>query len=449
MNRWVQYHFFYKPIRSLLGDRIWQLIPEFAATERMSCLDLEARTRTGLEGLLQRAYSSSAYFRGRLAGAGYSPGQGYDPDVFRRIPPLTKEDIRAYMESTGPSRARGSKRSTSGSTGEPLVFGKDRIAARYMDAAMHQVYGWYGIQIGDREGRFWGRAITPFAQLKQLIKDRLLNRRRLSAFQMDDENCARFWKTLHRFRPHYFYCYPNAVFEFADYLRRTGQSGHDLELKAIICTGEVLFPHHETLLSEVFRCPVVNEYGSTENGIIAFRCPEGSMHVLAQNIYLEIVDDDGNPLPLGATGHILVTEMHSTDVPFIRYRLGDTGALSPDACPCGRAYPVLSIQSGRIDSFIITPTGKKVYDAVLAYAFKHAFKKFRGYQKRQDLLEVEYIPTDGCDANVLKGLRRTLSEYLGTDMHVEFKQVQSIRLDRSGKTQYFVSELPSGQVKGK
>lgn len=447
MNSWIQYNFIYKPIRSLLGERVWRLLPALAATERMSSAALDARTRTMINGLLQRAYLNSGYFRQRLGEAGYSPGQACDPDVFQRIPPLTKADIRAYMNSAEAPHVRASRRSTSGSTGEPLVFGKDRRAAKYMDATMHQVYGWYGIHIGDREGRFWGRALSPRARLKQLIKDHLLNRRRLSAFQMDDENCARFWKTLQRFRPHYFYCYPNAVYEFADYLRRTGQSGHGLGLKAIICTGEVLFPHHEALLREVFRCPVVNEYGSTENGIIAFRCPAGSMHVLAQSIYLEIVDDDGNPLPTGATGRILITELHSTHVPFIRYSLGDKGALSPHPCSCGRSYPVLSVETGRIDSFIVTPSGKKVYDAVLAYAFKNAFKKFRGYQRHYDLVEVEYIPADGCDTKVLDGLQRTLKEYLGDDMRVEFTRVEEIYLTRSGKARYFVSELPEDQGK--
>ena len=447
MNRWIQYNFIYKPIRSLLGERVWRLLPALAATEHMSPAALETRTRSMIDDLLQSAYLNSTYFRQRLADTGYSPGQVYDPDVFRRVPALTKADVRAYMNSAEVPHVRASRRSTSGSTGEPLVFGKDRHAAIFMDAAMHQVYGWYGIRIGDREGRFWGRALTPRARWKQLIKDRLLNRRRLSAFQMDDENCASFWKTLQRFRPHYFYCYPNAVYEFADYLRRTGRTGHDLGLKAIICTGEVLFPHHEALLREVFRCPVVNEYGSTENGILAFRCPAGSMHVLAQNIYLEIVDDAGNPLPIGETGRILITELHSTHVPFIRYSLGDKGALSPNPCTCGRSYPVLSVETGRIDSFIVTPSGKKVYDAVLAYAFKNAFKKFRGSQRQYDLVEVEYIPADGCDAKVLNGLKSTLKEYLGDDVRVEFTRVEEIHLTRSGKARYFVSELSEAQGK--
>lgn len=428
-----------------MGDRVWRLIPDLAATESISRAALESRMRRLLDAMLLRAYRGSAIFRERLAGAGYSPDQGYSDTVFPRIPPLTKADVRMYMESGEQPRMYSTRRSTSGSTGEPLVFAKDRIASNYMDAAMHQVYRWYDIQIGDREGRFWGRAITRSARLKQSIKDRLLNRRRLSAFEMDDESCELFWKTLLRFTPHYFYCYPSAVFEFADYLQRTGQSGHVLGLKAIICTGEVLFPHHEALLRDVFRCPVVNEYGSTETGIIAFTCPAGSMHVLAQNVFLEIVDDDHRPLPPGATGHILVTELHSTHVPFIRYSLGDKGVLSPTPCSCGRPYPVLLVESGRVDSFISTPSGRKVYDAILAYVFKHAFKKFRGYQRLHDLLEVDYIPADGCDTKVVDGLRTTLKSYLGADMRVEFRQVAEIPLSRSGKAQYFVSELPTGR----
>ena len=171
------------------------------------------------------------------------------------------------------------------------------------------------------------------------------------------------------------------------------------------------------------------------------------MHVLAQNIYLEIVDDDGNPLPSGVTGRILITELHSVHVPFIRYSLGDKGALSPNPCSCGRSYPVLSVEAGRIDSFIVTPSGKKVYDAVLAYAFKNTFKKFRGYQRHYDLVEVEYIPADGCDMKVLDGLQRTLKEYLGDEVRVEFTQVEEIHLTRSGKAQYFVSELPENRGK--
>ena len=441
MNPWIQYHFIYKPIRSLLGDRVWRLIPELAATERMSTAVLTTRTSSLLASLLQRAYTSSSYFKQRLTAAGYTPGQAYDPEVFHRIPLLSKADVRAYMVADEVPRVPISKRSTSGSTGEPLVFVKDRTAENYMDAAMHQVYAWHGIQIGDREGRFWGRAVTSVARYKQLLKDRLLNRRRLSAFQMDDKTCAAFWKTLRRFRPHYFYCYPNAVAEFADYLQRTGQSGRELNLKAIICTGEVLFPHHVALLQNIFDCPIVNEYGSTETGIIAIACTMGKMHVLAQNIYLEVVDDDGNPLPPGTNGRILITELHSTHVPFIRYSLGDKGALSHEPCPCGKPYPVLSIQTGRVDSFILTPSGKKVYDAVLAYAFKHAFKKFRGYQRQLDLIEVEYIPAHGCDDVMLEALRKMLREYLGADMRVEFTSVTEIPLTRAGKAQYFVSEI--------
>jgi phenylacetate-CoA ligase len=447
----IQRHLIWYPARALMGDRIWQLIPELAVTERMSRNELDSRTHRLLGDLLRRAYEDSPFFRERLAIAGYSPDRGYeyDPERFRKIAPLTKPDVRDYMTSGEIPNVSAATRSTSGSTGEPLVFKKDRIAANYMDAAMHQVYSWHGIDIGDREGRFWGTPIPVGARLKQQIRDHLLNRRRLSAFAMDERNCERFWKVLCRFRPHYFYCYPSAVFEFADYLQRTGRRGYDLGLKAIICTGEVFFPHHEALLREVFHCPIVNEYGSTENGIIALTCSAGKMHVLEQNIFLEIVDEEGNPLPTGKKGRILVTELQSRHVPFIRYALGDEGTLSEEPCPCGRVYSVLSVEIGRIDSFIVTPEGKKVYDAVLAYAFKHSFRMFRGYQRRQDLLEIDYVPAAGYDESLLGGLRRKLQEYLGADMHVEFRRVNEISPSRSGKMQYFVSELPLKEEESK
>lgn len=431
----------YKPVRSLLGDRVWRLIPELTQTEQMPPSDLAARKARLLRELLERAYAGSGFFRERLAAAGFRPGHGFDPVSYSRIPELTKADIRDYMHAGDRVPSKGAIRSTSGSSGEPLVFAKDRLAANYMDAAMHQVYGWYGIGIGDREGRFWGRALHRSARVRQGVRDLLLNRRRMSAFDISDDGCERFWKKLQRFRPQYIYCYPNAAYEFAAYLQKTGRTGHELGLKAIICTGEVLLPNHEAVLSNVFRCPLVNEYGSTENGIIAFRCPAGSMHVLEQNVHVEIVADDGTPVESGAVGRILVSELHSTDVPFVRYALGDLGAISREPCDCGRTYPVMSVQSGRVDSFIITAAGKKVYDAILAYTFKQAFRKFFGRQVSIHRLEIDYIPADGFDENQLDQLRQTLHYYLGTEMHIRFRRVDSIPVDSSGKARYFVSEV--------
>ena len=69
----------------------------------------------------------------------------------------------------------------------------------------------------------------------------------------------------------------------------------------------------------------------------------GGLHIAAENVAVEIVDEDGKPLPSGKMGEIVLTNTTSRDFPFIRYRTGDIGALDWDTCPCGRGLPLLKL----------------------------------------------------------------------------------------------------------
>lgn len=448
MNQWLNFNFIYKPVINLYYDSsFWKIVKELYSTEILTKELLERRTKMLLEILLKRVYTESSYFKNKLFESGYNPGGRFSRESFSSIIPMTKHEIRNSMSEMGSGSNKVSYRSTSGTTGEPLIFAKDRIASMYMDAAMHQVYGWYGIHPRDPEGRFWGSAITTRGKITQSLKDWLLNRRRLSSFRMGEEECESFWKLLRRFNPKYFYCYPNAACHFAEYLKATGKHGEELKLKVIICTGEILLPHQRSLLENVFQCPVANEYGSTENGILAFQCPDGRLHVMSQNILIEVVDEHGKPKINGEMGNILVTELHSHNIPFIRYALGDLGAFTGEECPCGRSYPVMEIQVGRIDGFIVTKSHKKVYDVILAYTFKKDFLKFRGYQRQVGKLYIEYIPRKNFDVSCLNMQSSSLKKYLGDDMIIEFKEVKEIKPLPSGKLTYFVSEIADEKLR--
>ena len=69
------------------------------------------------------------------------------------------------------------------------------------------------------------------------------------------------------------------------------------------------------------------------------------------------MDDKGKPVPVGGEGRILVTNLHNYAMPFIRYDIGDVGALSDKACPCGRGLPLLAKLTGRTTDFIRTRSG--------------------------------------------------------------------------------------------
>ncbi|TDP90009.1 AMP-binding protein [Labedaea rhizosphaerae] len=80
-------------------------------------------------------------------------------------------------------------------------------------------------------------------------------------------------------------------------------------------------------LATRFGCPVVDVYGITEAGLIAWRADSGDHRLLPRRLYVEILDAEGNPCPPGVRGEIVVTCDENPLLPLLRYRTGDQAAL--------------------------------------------------------------------------------------------------------------------------
>ncbi|MBQ3374360.1 MAG: AMP-binding protein [Oscillospiraceae bacterium] len=108
-------------------------------------------------------------------------------------------------------------------------------------------------------------------------------------------------------------------------LRRALVSGDACPESVTHCCEELLgtklFPH----------------YGSREMGMAgAITCPAHSgMHLRENHIIAEIVSPDGDPLPIGETGELVITTIGMEALPLIRYRTGDFTRILPGLCPCG------------------------------------------------------------------------------------------------------------------
>jgi phenylacetate-CoA ligase len=330
-------------------------------------------------------------------------------------------------------------RKTSGSTGTPFHFVKDVRMTAWMDATMWAAYSWYGVQPGDRQARFWGAPITAGAGAKRVLLDRVQNRRRLSAFKINRESSAAFLARLRRFRATYAYGYPTLIDEFVTHCSAQGLDGRDLRLRVIICTGELLLPAARERIKAFFGCPVVNEYGCSESGVLAFECVNEKLHITPVAAFPEIVSGDGAPLAPGTVGEVVVTDLYGAVEPFVHYRLHDRAAVTaPALCACGRELPTLAVQEGRIDSFISTPRGR-VYDAVLAYTVPAEVFRFRARQVALDRLEVDVVPGKGFDPQrTPRDCEHRWAEALGPGMTVVVNTVNEIPLTAAGKLRYFV-----------
>src|SRR5690606_14972011 len=133
-----------------------------------------------------------------------------------------------------------------------------------------------------------------------------------------------------------------------------------LGVKVVFVTSEMLYPHERNIISQSFQCPVANGYGARDAGFIAHECPAGSMHISAEDIIVELLDDNGQPVAAGQSGEIVVTHLATPGFPFIRYRTGDMAQLASQPCSCGRGLPVLANVQGRRRDFLVTTAGDQL-----------------------------------------------------------------------------------------
>lgn len=370
----------------------------------------------------------------------------------RVVPVLHKADFRDHADeflSDAVPAAQRIANCTGGSTGEPVHFYMTRDQVESYEAARWRGLSWFGITYGSRSLMVWGNPVELNAnqQRKQRMREQLLkNRRILSAYDLRAEDAPQYIRFLNRYQPEYLYGYATALDALAHILA-PHQDKLRVRLKAVVSTSETLSPAQAALFSRVFGCPVANEYGARDAGILAYSCPCGGLHLSAENCIIEVLDPvTFAPLPTGQSGVLAVTDLTNRIQPRLRYLLGDVGALSAASCPCGRTLPLLSAIEGREDALLVGRGGALLHGNLIGQLlrplpFVRAFQ-FRQHTPRTATLSLVPMPGGAIDRSAfLPALQRMFPE---TAITVE--QVSSIPPAASGKMRYAIREFPlSGQ----
>ena len=113
------------------------------------------------------------------------------------------------------------------------------------------------------------------------------------------------------------------------------------------------------LVQEVFGAKIVDRYSSVEFGMIALQCPKHNhLHVIAPNVYVEVVDENDQPVPIGTPGRILITSLHGFAMPLFRYEQGDIVTMG-HSCDSGITWPVIESVHGRVRTYTDGPDGSR------------------------------------------------------------------------------------------
>lgn len=336
------------------------------------------------------------------------------------------------------------RQTTSGSSGEPLSFwlSPERVG---MDvAAKWRATRWWGLDVGDREVVVWGSGIETGGQTRlRVARDALFRSRLLPAHGLSDPKMDDMLAQIRRFRPRMLFGYPSVLARLAWRARDTGMDIRSTGVKVSFTTAEVLRPEWRHVIGDTFGCDVANEYGARDAGFIARECPHGSLHVTAEALIVEVLDDDDRPVHPGETGNLVVTNLFSAGYPFIRYRTGDRARLSTGACACGRGLPVLEAVEGRSNDGLIAADGGWVHGSAINYTMR-GFPELRSYkvvQQRRDLIEVFVVCTGAIPPAMRRDVVQRIRHCLGGGVEVKIIAVERIPPEANGKFRHVVCRI--------
>lgn len=438
MNRWLVYY----PGRLLRGENVYRYQKLYEETQWWSEDRLREFQWKKLKKLLHYAYENVPFYERKFKEIGLHPADIRSLEDYEKIPLIITRDDFIQHGNELQSRVKTGKYSvkvTGGTTAQPARIYKDRRAVAMEDAAMWRALEWWGIRVGDRQARFWGIAIDKGTNAKIALIDFLMNRKRISAMNFTEESLWNYYLKIKKFEPQYFYGYPSLILRFTETLVKHNVDPHEFHLKGIVTTAEPIYPAQINYLKRQYGAPHINDYGSSELGPITYSCREGSMHLMAENLYAEIVDENGKPVPEGITGYLLLTDLNNYAMPILRYKINDITSKTTRKCSCGRGLPVYEQVTGRILNLLQATDGSFVHGGFFYYIIEDMVAQGMGNIQLQAIQEsprrirLNIVPNPTFGEKELQFLIQKLKVRFGQDMQFQINFVKELTREPSGK----------------
>lgn len=398
-----------------------------------------------LQSLVEHAWSHVPWHRTRLAATGWQPGRPLTPEIYARLPLMTRTDIQRegealYADAVPKEHGHILMGQTSGSTGQPMKFLSTQLSVLFWEAFTLRESLWHqrdfslklasirpGLKADSLSG--WGKVFDVYGTgpLVQLPIDTPLNS------QID-------W--LLEQRPGYLLSTPNHLATLAEAFREQGLVLPGL--RQLRTFGVTVEPRIRNLCQEVFGVEIADMYSTTECGYLALQCPDyPHYHVQSEGVLLEVLREDGLPCRPGETGKVVVTVLHNFAMPILRYELGDF-AEAGEACPCGRGLPVLKRIVGRVRNQVRLPDGRRVWPSLasLTFFFDLPIRQWQIVQDQLNHLTVRLVVARALNSEEEKRIHTEIQAAFGNVFSIEIDYLEAFPPPVNGKFEDFVSLVP-------
>lgn len=452
------YHCLPGPMRSIAASarglylRSWRygpgserLVEEALERERWSFEKVKNWQEERLAYVLNRAATQVPYYRDHWA-ARRRRGDHASWEYLENWPLLEKEYLRqnptAFLADDCDRRAMFHEH-TSGTTGKPLDLWWSRETVQGWYALFEaRCRRWYGVSKTDRWAILGGQLITSISKRRPpfWVWNAPLNQLYMSSYHLAPDLIPYYLDALKKYRVKYILGYTSALHALAQTI--LDREKNELKMTTAITNAEPLFSFQRQAIADALQCPVRETYGMAEIVTSASECTAGKLHLWPEVGWIEVQTSDYNE-----AGELVCTSLLNSDMPLIRYRVGDNAVLAAadEACSCGRNLRILRLVEGRADDLLYTSDGRRVGRLDPVFKTRLPIREAQIIQETINKIRVRYVPSgQTLTPAAAHSIVQRLQERLGA-VQVLLEAVDEMPRESNGKFRSVLCNLPVEQ----
>jgi len=429
-------NYFYENILMLFGYNLRKAKKEISRVKKLSRDDFKQWQETKRWEIVKYHFNNNNFYKEKVG--------SIIPNKWDKLPIIEKKHIQQNPVNAISRSFQNLplyKANTSGSSGIPLNFVKDKYCHARSWVTIKNLYALHNIKLGSKEARFYGIPKDLLGYTFERVKDIILNRKRFIIFDMSPTVLNKFITRFTRHKFVYIYGYTNSIVLFSEYLikRKIILKNICPSLKKVIVTAELCSQREKDIIEKGTGVQVINEYGASECSIIAFECKKGFQHIIEENLFVEN----------NKKGEILITDLFNKAMPFIRYNIGDIGELEGFTCECNfEDKQVLTNLIGRTNDTIFLPNGQISPGLTFFYISREILQRSGGVIKEMvvrqtaiNKIELDVVSEKEFNEKDKIFIKTQIVKYLGQELNIFVNNLNSIPKPQSGKIKPFISEI--------
>ena len=420
-----------------------RVLSELESIEHFDADKIKEWQNKKLSLLMRHSYENVPYYNRIFKKLGIIPADIKDMEDLKKLPFLTKEDVRRNPEdflARNINRFFVTKNFTSGTSGKPLKLYRDLYSINFENAIVWRQRRWGGLDFSDRIGVIREEQIAPFEVKKPPFWRYSMAEKKLflSAYHLSEENVSYYVKAIKDFKPKAIEAEPSLLYILARLIKKQGISSGTFSIKSIFTSSEMLLDMHRQLIEEVFGARIYDFYGNAERVAAIGMCEKGNYHVLPEygiTEFLSLYDQPGK-------AEIVGTALHNYAMPLLRYRTGDMVELLDSDCACNRKFRTIKKIKGRISDFLICKDGRIAVDACyLTLKGVDNIMQSQIIQENLDTIRIKFVPGENFSKRDKDKIINNIKAYMGPDIGVILEENHEFVKDRTTRFRPFISKV--------